>query len=1098
MSLYLMILALQVTVLVLIAGGLHFLFRRRPGLQHFVWLVAILSIGVAIPLQTHVPSLEMQIPVATEVPAVATSIESSSDVNELPPLNVVRAAPVQPKDVATAPIAVSPPNQAVSSQSPAATAISALTAWHGLSLGYISVCLVLALRLLFGFFALNRLRTSVKKENHSVNDTDPVIAAAKLTCSRRRVQVLLSDEVQVPMAFGLWRPTVLLPTSFTNWSEEAQRAVLLHEFAHVQRFDAFWDLITRMVAIVWWIHPAVHFATRRLRQTRERATDQLVLQHGVSAAVYAKQLLEIATRTTRLRQPAVYMSCQGDVTYRIKAILENASPSKKKSWNLKFALIAGFLVLASASIRVSFATTPTQEEEKVVETKKEPTKPEDVTGKTFYQRVQQIEPKEYESNGRTLSISGRVTDEDGNPVPDAIVVFRDASTSCSMGSRRINDVIAKTVSGADGRYSFDTLDNPVRFRFGPFTQLLCVSKKKMGINHFRCESNSLGSFENVDIKVADTVSVKGTVVDPEGNPIANTRVSLSHLSEPGEGHDIQSHFADRLINPESMTDKQGRFELPGMPGGFGVGLDLNHPEYAPTFEMMRSSADHPLHVIHYENRKVEIAENGATIPLKKGVELSGVVTDGDGNPLAGVDVSTEWRKCSTDSNGRFSYRGRKGDADEKVQLLIHKSPRFQRFVNVKQSELEGGGAKLKLVPPGKITGKVVSAQTGRPIEGVGVSFEPKKEGMGCMPSTDSDGVFETQIVPGEIDVILHSGDTRLAIEQATAEGCKYYSRPVSYGDAFLGALEIKSGETRELTIKIPIRSSARVKVLKADGSPAVGALVGYQTMAGGTAGFVKTDSDGLAGVDPPPLQPRMPRRLIARFEDRGKVLFAELNVPREVGQEVLEMKLTPSITVSGIVSVQSRPIKNATVTIRRPNGSNPAYSVATGSTDERGFYSIQVPRGAVKGRLPGYRAEVTSKEIPNRNIRFAVNKVKLVEGQLKASIDLFQGAGQISGIVVDAKGNPVANCIVEVNHLGMRKPERKEMRTSQLFEQTSKYTDSEGRFEFTGLPEGFEAIIVAGASSTRQGASIVSVGNQDAKVLVPDVGEESKVNFPLR
>ena len=1099
MLFYLMILVLQVTVLVLIAGGLHFLFRRRPSVQHFVWLTTILSIGLAIPLQSQIPSLDMQIPVAA---SLAPPVESNSSFEGGDFPDIVDASEVPPHDVAmtphTAPDSTS--EDVSSSQASVASLISRMTVWHWMAFGYLIVCLALVLRLLAGIFALNRLKASARKSSHSLAGAEIAIeAVAQRTCSRRKVQVLLSDKVQVPMAFGLWRPTVLLPQSFSSWPEEAQQAVLLHEFSHVQRFDAFWDLLTRMVAIVWWLHPAIHCAIHRLRQTRERATDELVLEHGVSPAVYAKQLLEVASQSTRLRRPALYMSCQGDIKNRIEAILESGPSFRKKSWKLKFVVVAGFLILASASIRVSFATTPVQvqEKENVTETKKEPTKPEDVTGRTFYERVQQVDPREQKPTGRTISISGRITDENGDPVPDAIVIWRDASASMVMGNRTINDVLAKTVSDVNGRYSFDQLVVRVDSRFGPFTQLLCVSKNKMGLNHFLYNPDSPGPLGDVDIKITDTVSVKGTVVDPDGNPVADTRVSFSHLSEPGDRYDSQSHFGDRLIKPESTTDQQGRFELPGMPSGYVVALRLSHADYAPGFETMRSSTDHPPFVKYPGGKKAEVADNGATISLKKGVELSGVVTDGDGQPISGVSVSTQWRKCSTDLKGRFSFRGRESAADPEIDLFLRQSKELSRLLRVKQSELKAGTANLRLLKPGKVTGKVISAKTGRPIEGMSVWFEPKSNDMGRVESTDDNGVFETEVAPGEMSVTLRRGSARVGICNATAEGCEFRNRPVSVGDFPVGTLKVKPGETRELTIRVSVEGSNRVKVLDQNGNPVKGALVGYQSFGGGTDGFVETDVDGMAEVDPP-FQLRLPRWLIAKFEDGEKIQFAEQPVPDRFVDKILEMKLRPSIVVSGTVSVQSQPIENAMIKIRRPDGSDPAFTVATVVTDKRGFYSVQVPRGSVKGRLPGYRVQVTSHKIPNSKIFFAVNKAKLVDGQLKADVDLIKGDGKIEGVVVDSKGEPVADSLVEVQHLMMRNPERKEIHPGKLFEATSQFTDSEGRFEFTGLPEGFETIIVAGVDSARRGASVVAVGNQTVKVLVTDVGEESKVRIPLR
>ena len=313
----------------------------------------------------------------------------------------------------------------------------------------------------------------------------------------------------------------------------------------------------------------------------------------------------------------------------------------------------------------------------------------------------------------------------------------------------------------------------------------------------------------------------------------------------------------------------------------------------------------------------------------------------------------------------------------------------------------------------------------------------------------------------------------------------------------MGTLVVKPVEPQELTIRVQLENSTRVKVLDLNGNPVEGALVGYRSLTGGTTGHAKTGADGVASVDPT-IQSLLPRRLIARFEQRGEVQFAELDGKDDVADEIRVMKLRPSITVSGVVSVQSQPIGNAKILVRRPNGANAAYTVATGVTDEQGAYSIQVPRGSLSGSVPNYRVQVASKKIPNDKILFAVNKTKLIDGQLQANIELVQGAGKVAGIVVNAKGDPIANSLVEVQRLMMLTPERKEMQPSHLFEATSQYTDREGRFEISGLPAGYEVVVVAGMGSVQQGGAVISVGNQAAKLLVTDVGEESKVSFPLR
>ncbi len=54
---------------------------------------------------------------------------------------------------------------------------------------------------------------------------------------QRNVTLLLGGSQQMPMTFGLWKPCVVLPADALQWSEERKRIVLLHELAHVNRYD---------------------------------------------------------------------------------------------------------------------------------------------------------------------------------------------------------------------------------------------------------------------------------------------------------------------------------------------------------------------------------------------------------------------------------------------------------------------------------------------------------------------------------------------------------------------------------------------------------------------------------------------------------------------------------------------------------------------------------------------------------------------------------------------------------------------------------------------------------------------------------------------
>jgi hypothetical protein len=101
--------------------------------------------------------------------------------------------------------------------------------------------------------------------------------------------------VPVPAVAGLLRPCILLPETWQTWPRRWLRAVLLHEAAHVERRDLAWQLLARWVRVVFWFHPGVWLAARRLASEAEAACDDLVVARGVDPVAYARVLLEVAT-----------------------------------------------------------------------------------------------------------------------------------------------------------------------------------------------------------------------------------------------------------------------------------------------------------------------------------------------------------------------------------------------------------------------------------------------------------------------------------------------------------------------------------------------------------------------------------------------------------------------------------------------------------------------------------------------------------------------------------------------------------------------------------------------------------------------------------
>ena len=107
--------------------------------------------------------------------------------------------------------------------------------------------------------------------------------------------VAYCQQVTVPVVVGVFRPMILLPPSLmTGLTVEQLEAMLIHELAHIRRWDLAINLAQRVVEALLFAHPAVWYVSHRISIERENACDDLVLALGWQSADYVAALLSLA------------------------------------------------------------------------------------------------------------------------------------------------------------------------------------------------------------------------------------------------------------------------------------------------------------------------------------------------------------------------------------------------------------------------------------------------------------------------------------------------------------------------------------------------------------------------------------------------------------------------------------------------------------------------------------------------------------------------------------------------------------------------------------------------------------------------------------
>jgi BlaR1 peptidase M56 len=100
--------------------------------------------------------------------------------------------------------------------------------------------------------------------------------AARRIGLRRLPRVVSTSRCDGPAVYGVLRPVLLLPAGFGKGSPEETRFALLHELAHLRRRDPLLASLASAIEVLYWFHPLVRLATRRIAALLELACDESV------------------------------------------------------------------------------------------------------------------------------------------------------------------------------------------------------------------------------------------------------------------------------------------------------------------------------------------------------------------------------------------------------------------------------------------------------------------------------------------------------------------------------------------------------------------------------------------------------------------------------------------------------------------------------------------------------------------------------------------------------------------------------------------------------------------------------------------------------
>ncbi len=238
--------------------------------------------------------------------------------------------------------------------------------WHLILAGvYLIGLLVALLRLGAGLLKISALR----RQTHILAESPEVNRWLHELGIKRPVDVGISNVVRTPALVGFWRPLIVIPGHLYAQCDHVKLdRIIVHELAHVKRWDSAANLLGHIATTVYWFHPLIYLAQRALQKVREEVCDDWVLATVGDAKGYASTLLEVkaGAQSAFAASLRLDMARASNITERIERITR---PGKWTSPRLNWlaagpatAIVLGLgVLLGCAHFGHANTATPTEQ-----------------------------------------------------------------------------------------------------------------------------------------------------------------------------------------------------------------------------------------------------------------------------------------------------------------------------------------------------------------------------------------------------------------------------------------------------------------------------------------------------------------------------------------------------------------------------------------------------------------------------------------------------------------------------------------------------------------------------------------------------------------
>jgi len=614
------------------------------------------------------------------------------------------------------------------------------------------------------------------------------------------------------------------------------------------------------------------------------------------------------------------------------------------------------------------------------------------------------------------------------------------------------NLLGQGQTNPQGEYSI-TSDVPI----GSDTEAICgVAKRSDYAYTWAMTMGQQGS--PLEFHMSEPQTLAGRVVDEQGKPVAEAQVRLVALVIADEK--AQPDTEPRMmINFEPMpyftttTDADGQFEFKELPAGSSAEFLIAKPGMG---QILTASDDlNPMQGFHYKAGQKDIS-----FTMSKGLTLSGIVMDSKNKPLTdvalsvtriGLDIDPTQKPIKTDTDGQFSV---KDLAAGTYRVMVNSD---QWLCEPQTVELKSDmGVQLKAKQGTLARIKAVDPDTEKGREGIQIYLNQDNQ-PGFSGKTNSEGVFEKQLLPGHYRVQFQDGNRFKSQE-----------------------FDVEEGKTAEVTVVLGASNKITGIVTGPDGKPAAGVEMKIMPNQGGSDSSAKTDDKGSYTLrwSPEDMSWTEGQFLLVAI-DRANKLAAVVDIDSET--KIMNVQVKPALTLTGkVVDPNNQPIPNASVSTQiRGSRWSSTFDNKSIATDKDGVYKVE--------SLPAEGTYYLSISGPKGYGTASVTMDEAADGKLAVEMKdvvLKVANSSVSGRVVDADEKPLEGA--RIHSYGEGQPN------------LNVTTDKDGKFTLSPICEGGVQLSV---NYNKQGQymyanAYVQAGDFEAEIILSPEGNSGRRAAP--